>query len=236
MYYSYSSDMSSKILACQTTDPSATSLTCPNVSLANTTYFVIAAETTEGELTSESKSYSISISEVQNFSVVSLVAAADNIGNEVQGTGIRYIMSNQTVGYKLAETPQNSGTLKSITCSVGGTNAQRVKFALFTHDAVKNLPDSVVQDAITVEGKVPPTVSALTLDIESGTPAIVAGRQYWIVLESLDNWTLFGATWDAAAKIAYRDVTAYDWSPWQGTYSAVNPYSIGVCYFTYGYN
>lgn len=73
MYYSYSSDMSSQKLACETNDPAATSLTCDNVSITSTpTYFVIAAVSAEGELTSESKSFVSPISTVQNFSLLTM--------------------------------------------------------------------------------------------------------------------------------------------------------------------
>lgn len=70
MYYSYNSDMSSRVLACTSNDPAATSLTCDNVSLSSPIYFVIAAVTGEGELTSESKSYVLPISVVHNFSLI----------------------------------------------------------------------------------------------------------------------------------------------------------------------
>jgi len=73
MYYSYSSDMSTQTLACETNDPAATSLTCDNVSITSTpTYFVIAAVSAEGELTSESKSFVSPISTVQNFSLLTM--------------------------------------------------------------------------------------------------------------------------------------------------------------------
>ena len=73
MYYSYSSDMSSKVLACSTNDAAATSLTCADISIASTPiYFVVAAVTADGELTSNSKSYvASSIAVVQNFSILS---------------------------------------------------------------------------------------------------------------------------------------------------------------------
>jgi len=73
MYYSYSSDMSSQTLACETNDPAVTSLTCANVSIASTPiYFSILAVTEKGDLISESMSYVPPISVVQDFSLLTL--------------------------------------------------------------------------------------------------------------------------------------------------------------------
>ncbi|MCK9295282.1 MAG: hypothetical protein M0P70_09380 [Desulfobulbaceae bacterium] len=70
VYYSYWSDMSSKMLACETNDPTVTSLTCANVSIASTpVYFIIAAVTAQRELTSASET-SPAISTVQNFNLL----------------------------------------------------------------------------------------------------------------------------------------------------------------------
>ena len=73
MYFSYSSAMVDKQLACETDDPTATSLTCPSVDLAQSpTYFVIAAVLTNGEADSTPVPETIvsGISKVQGFQLV----------------------------------------------------------------------------------------------------------------------------------------------------------------------
>ncbi len=72
MYFSYSSTMVDKQLACETDDATATSLTCPSVDLVQSpVYFVIAAVLTDGEANSTPVSETIvsGISMVQGFQV-----------------------------------------------------------------------------------------------------------------------------------------------------------------------
>ncbi len=72
MYYSYSSTMANRLLACTTTDGAATSLTCSNLDLTSSpVYFVIAASTPQGESTSpvSSQSFSTGISVVRGFTM-----------------------------------------------------------------------------------------------------------------------------------------------------------------------
>lgn len=53
MYYSYDSSMSNKMLACETSQTTFTSLTCADVNLEQSpVYFVVAAQTTTGEINS----------------------------------------------------------------------------------------------------------------------------------------------------------------------------------------
>ncbi len=73
MYYAYDSMMSNKTLACETMDKTATSLTCPDVDLQSSpVYFVIAAVTDGGELSSSpaERTFGISISPVQDFRII----------------------------------------------------------------------------------------------------------------------------------------------------------------------
>ena len=71
MYYSYASDMAGKILACETGNPSATTLTCLNINLLQSpVYFSIAATTVDSEIVSTTKSQTFTdISIVQGFQV-----------------------------------------------------------------------------------------------------------------------------------------------------------------------
>ena len=71
MYYSYSSNMDPKILACETTNPDTTSLSCPNITLTSpVAYFTIAALTSDGEIESPIETHDASLSIVQNFIVI----------------------------------------------------------------------------------------------------------------------------------------------------------------------
>lgn len=159
------------------------------------------------------------------------------IGNETQYSDGRHIMSTSIVAYKLPETPLLDGTLQSISVSLSGLGTTKhVRFAIYTHDPANDLPESIVTDAITVEGTISSnsgTYELVTLDIKSGTPQITAGTQYWIVLQSTDNWTSFGTVWNTSAKIAYKEVSAYNWEPWHGSASDIRTYKIGACYFSY---
>lgn len=68
MYYSYSSDMTDRMLAWETSDPAATSLTCDIVDITfYPVYFTISTVSTIGEFDSEIKSANSSLSKVQNF-------------------------------------------------------------------------------------------------------------------------------------------------------------------------
>jgi len=73
LYYAYDSSMSNKTLACETTDPAATSLTCTNVDLQQSpVYFVLAAvkNNTEEASTPSSQSFdtaTATISIVRDF-------------------------------------------------------------------------------------------------------------------------------------------------------------------------
>ena len=72
MYYAYDSNMSNKILACETGQTNITSLTCTDVNLEQSpVYFVIAAQTTAGETNSSvvSKTFVSSISVVKDFTL-----------------------------------------------------------------------------------------------------------------------------------------------------------------------
>ena len=73
MYYAYDNMMSNKTLACETSDKSVTSLTCPDVDLQSSpVYFEIAAITTEGEASSSPReqTFSSGISPVQDFRLI----------------------------------------------------------------------------------------------------------------------------------------------------------------------
>ena len=70
MYYAYDSMMSNKTLACETSDKTVTTLTCPDVDLQSSpVYFEIAAITDNGELSSSPAEGTVgtSISAVQDF-------------------------------------------------------------------------------------------------------------------------------------------------------------------------
>lgn len=70
MYYSNNSDMAGKTLACETSDPSAVTLTCPNVNIESyPIYFTIVAIKTDGEVESEVEPITYTISSVQDFAV-----------------------------------------------------------------------------------------------------------------------------------------------------------------------
>jgi hypothetical protein len=72
MYYSNNSDMADKILACETNDPSALTLTCSNVNIESyPIYFTILAVKTDGEVASATKSVDLTVSTVQNFMILS---------------------------------------------------------------------------------------------------------------------------------------------------------------------
>jgi hypothetical protein len=70
MYYSYDSSMANRQLACETSDSTATTLTCPNVNLEQSPiYFAIAAITTDSEASSSAVAETLitGISIVQGF-------------------------------------------------------------------------------------------------------------------------------------------------------------------------
>jgi hypothetical protein len=72
MYYAYDSDMTGKMSACETTDATATSLTCWNIDLIQSpVFFSIAALLSDGEIYSPvvSRSYSTDISPVQGLQI-----------------------------------------------------------------------------------------------------------------------------------------------------------------------
>ena len=71
MYYSYSSNMDNKLLACETTNPDITSLSCPNITFTSPiSYWTIGAVTNTGELESIPKLYDATLMKVQNFAVL----------------------------------------------------------------------------------------------------------------------------------------------------------------------
>ncbi len=73
MYYAYDNMMSNKTLACETSDKSVTSLTCPDVDLQSSpVYFEIAAMTGNGERCSSAAegTFNAAISPVLDFRIV----------------------------------------------------------------------------------------------------------------------------------------------------------------------
>ena len=71
MFYSTNSDMSGKQFACETSDPTETTLSCPNVSIVTyPVYFTIAGTSASGELESSVQSFTQRISAVQGFAII----------------------------------------------------------------------------------------------------------------------------------------------------------------------
>lgn len=69
LYYSYSADMADQQVACSTNDPSATSLTCQDVTIDSyPVYFTVAAVKQEEELVSMAEKVASPLSPVSNFS------------------------------------------------------------------------------------------------------------------------------------------------------------------------
>ena len=162
------------------------------------------------------------------------LAETEIIGNDVQFTGGRHIMHNTIVAYKLPTTPSQDGILESISFTLAFTG-KHAKFALYTHDETNDLPGEIVPGASTVEGTTTTDAyNLVTLEIaDEVKPVIEAGTQYWIVLESTDDWLAFGASWDANSKIAYKNNDSYNWDPWGGSALETKSYKIGACYFAY---
>jgi len=68
MYFSYHADMSEKKLACETSDSTATSLTCQEVNFDQSqVYFTIAAVTATNEYESSPKITYFTLQPVQDF-------------------------------------------------------------------------------------------------------------------------------------------------------------------------
>lgn len=159
-----------------------------------------------------------------------------NIGNEIVGAPRHKSSGSQVLAYKLETVPSQSGLLKSISFSLIGYDPKRMRFALYTHDALNDLPDAMVPNSLTVEGTVhSEELQLITLFIEKDAPQIIEGTQYWLLLQSQDNWLMHGAKWSPNAKIALKtkDVGTYNWGAWNGTATSTEPYRLGACYFSY---
>lgn len=155
------------------------------------------------------------------------------VGNQDKYTSSRHIMHNSIVAYKLPTPPNYQGTLESISFSLVHAN-KSVKFALYTHDEENDLPNEIVPGAYTVEGVTTSDSGLLTLEIvNEPKPQVFAGEQYWLILQSTDDWAAFGASWDENARIVYKDNNSYDFAPWGNTATEIKNYNIGACYFTY---
>ena len=104
MYYSYSSNMDNKLLACETTNPDITSLSCPNITFTSPiSYFTIAAISSTGEQESPIEKHDASLSLVQNFMIttpgVNLSPTASISSNSTSGTAPATIFFDGTGSY-----------------------------------------------------------------------------------------------------------------------------------------
>lgn len=101
MYYSTNSDMSGKIPACETNDPSALTLTCPNVIIDSyPMYFTISAVKSDGEVESPTEYYNYTVSAVQNFTITTPGATPEPIAQDIY-----------TINFQPANVPVPSGFL-----------------------------------------------------------------------------------------------------------------------------
>ena len=101
MYYSNNSDMAGKTLACETSDPSAVTLTCPNVNIESyPMYFTIAAIKTDGEVESEVEPVTYNISSVQDFTITTPGATPSPVSQD-----------GYAINFQLANVPAPSGFL-----------------------------------------------------------------------------------------------------------------------------
>ncbi|MEN8140620.1 MAG: PKD domain-containing protein [Thermodesulfobacteriota bacterium] len=175
-------------------------------------------------------------------SIITIIAAEDTqlsgpiiIGNQSQYAAGRHIMHDTIAAYKLHSTPAYNGTLQTISFTISAKPGKHVKFALYTHDATHDLPHELVPGAYTVEGVATTNdFTLMTLEVaNAATPLISAGKQYWLLIQSTDDWVSFGSTWDADSKLVYKNNESYNFSTWGGIATESKTYKIGACYFSY---
>jgi hypothetical protein len=168
------------------------------------------------------------------WGVVKAVAACTNetIGNEsnfASGTGPS---SSSMHCYKMEEAPSANGTVQSISAHLW-TVGVHIKFALYSHDAGNNLPDSLitnsVTDALTQSAAYPGTLETATY---SGTkPTVTSGTQYWLCFQG-DADT--GTWYEDATGVARRcsKTNTYDnWPSWGGSANWCGDSRFGKLYY-----
>ena len=161
----------------------------------------------------------------------------EKIGNLSKETSPKYVKPTELWAYKLPAKAQHTGILKSISIEVDGLGAERrFKLALYTHDAVHNLPGDLVTGSLTVEGIATGNEPQLiTLELENGAPQIIAGAQYWVGIQALDPYLEFYRGYNENESLAYKAGSVYDWSNWNGSADGVYPNPVGQCYITIEY-
>lgn len=169
------------------------------------------------------------------------IASSDLGDTTAYADGKISINIDRRYGFKLIGTPKTNGTLKSISALVindSGTQAKRLKFSLYTHDSINNMPDTLVGTTIELlSSSVIGNPSWLTGQV-TGTLQVITGNQYWVVIEALDKYLSvakgqYGSTSKTRCSEQYN-ITPYDWSNWSGTNNAVNtnyPYSVYITYY-----
>lgn len=221
------------------------SMTCSSVLVieGQPTYFTLEAENTEGtSFVSNIFTKGVKPASVTNFKIVVSASTSseteiEDIGSLIEAESAKYISPTQIWAYKLPDVPSHNGTLKSISITADGLgSSRRFKLALYTHDEVNNLPGELVLDSTTVEGVASgDTPELMTLNIASGSPQIVNGSQYWILIQALDKYFQYYRDYDANSLTVTKTSSAYDWGSWGGSADGVYTYKVGKCFFTYEY-
>ena len=127
-----------------------------------------------------------------------VAGGTENLGREAAGGSDAGGADGYMYCYKLEETPTSNGSVDSITTTLACPGSTCDYYlSIYNHDAVNDLPSTVLANSSTAKKQVSEGPSDLTNTYSAPKPAVTSGTQYWLCV-SIDGTT-------ANARYYYSD-------------------------------
>jgi hypothetical protein len=169
--------------------------------------------------------------------VSAVAGGSENIGYETEGALASSFGASQDRCTKMPSTPAHSGSVTSITFTGAyGTAEGYIKLSLYTHDAVNDLPASLVTNSGSTEITVSSdTYGDITFTYGATKPVVTSGTQYWICGSASSTGQVNFHYADPQGRSCTKTDTYGTWAPWGGSGDWCGTNSASKCYFNYSY-
>lgn len=166
----------------------------------------------------------------------SAAGGTENIGSESAGNTGSAMNTAYMTCYKLGETPAHSGSVNSITMTAtGDAGAAYGRLSIYNHDAVNDIPSTVVANSATTEITVA-SGGYTDYTFNYGTkPSVTASAQYWICVSTNATGTLYIRKTETGGKNALKEMTYGDFNDWSGSADGGSTNLMGKGYFVNAY-
>lgn len=166
----------------------------------------------------------------------SAAGGTENIGSESAGDTGSAMNTAYMTCYKLGETPAHSGSVNSITMTAtGDAGAAYGRLSIYNHDAVNDIPSTVVANSATTEITVA-SGGYTDYTFNYGTkPSVTASAQYWICVSTNATGTLYIRKTETGGKNALKEMTYGDFNDWSGSADGGSTNLMGKGYFVNAY-